>query len=319
MKAVLVAFITLFCSLSVSASAATGGDLTKKVTTTSGVSLTFNNPDFTKAYKPGDNITIGWAIDGPFDPTFIGYNITFDINDATVPTNVLPVANGTFIFAAQPTVGDSFDKTSIPSVYLGKSYVIRAAAKDPTSGNPLYWYSPTFTINGPPAPVVATTGGAAATTASKTSGSERVHAKKTLKRMKFIAVLSALVITAITVSAVIAPSQRPTATLKARDAEPDEILERRVIAPSQRPTATLKARDAEAEVLLPRAIAPSQKATNKAISATLVARDDDDVVLPRRAIAPSQKATNKPITATILRRDGDDYVIPEGPESNQRR
>ncbi|KAI9343208.1 hypothetical protein BDR26DRAFT_858720 [Obelidium mucronatum] len=174
MKAVTLTLVVALCfSLCAAAADAIVYDTTAK--TSSGITIEIYAPDATSVLKPGDSLNIQWRLDGPFDPTFITANMTFEINDATNNNNVILAPNGTLTFTAQPLTSDSSAKTTVPVIPFGKSYTVRAIAKDPSTGKTLSWFSPKFQINGAAAaqspPAAGSTGGAAATTNSKAPGS----------------------------------------------------------------------------------------------------------------------------------------------------
>ncbi|KAJ3020080.1 UNVERIFIED_CONTAM: hypothetical protein HDU68_010356 [Siphonaria sp. JEL0065] len=135
-----------------------------------GNTISIISPTGTKAYQPGENLTVTWTNNGdPNDWDWWGMAVQFELADASQGINkVAPI--GVYL-AGNSTIGDLQLITSIPAtVPAGSAYCVRADVKGPRGFT--YFFSPMFPIGkslgssnpspagAAPAVVTATTTGA---------------------------------------------------------------------------------------------------------------------------------------------------------------
>ncbi|KAJ3071676.1 hypothetical protein HDU98_004965 [Podochytrium sp. JEL0797] len=160
---------TTTAHIAVATSIPTGSGSSGQGVTSGGSSISIIQPLTGAVLQVGQQLQITWALTGVLSSVFNNATLTFEIDNASNPNNVAVVAPLTF--AKAPLVGDLMASAQIPSTIApGSAYSVRASYKDKTDF--VFWYSPSFSIQGG-APVVtgATTGSSAHTTAGPASPS----------------------------------------------------------------------------------------------------------------------------------------------------
>ncbi|KAJ3074567.1 hypothetical protein HDU98_010930 [Podochytrium sp. JEL0797] len=148
-----------------------GGSTGSNVPTTSGGSfISIIQPLTNSSFQVGQSMQITWSVGGTASSEFEAAPLTFTIDNASNPNNVVTAPNGALTFTKQPVVGDLMATVNVPNVAAGIAYTVKATYKD-TNKN-VNWYSPIFRVTGGsgPAPGASTTaGGPAGTSAAPVS------------------------------------------------------------------------------------------------------------------------------------------------------
>ncbi|KAI9343225.1 hypothetical protein BDR26DRAFT_1006464 [Obelidium mucronatum] len=119
----------------------------------------------------GQPFEISWDVCGQ-DPTFLKSTISFEIADASIPTNVQSISAGQLTFAQPPVVSSLKTTATVPSgLTAGTKYTIKSSYSDALSNKWVFCFGNTFTVSGGTGSVANAT-----VIATKKSGADRVSA-----------------------------------------------------------------------------------------------------------------------------------------------